>query len=269
MSIRILLVAGNGIRLLTAAGIEVTTDVLQTECEQVLDPYLKRTQTGKPWLIAKWAMTLDGKIATVSGDSRWISNQQSRSIVHQIRGRVDGIMVGIGTAIADDPMLNARPVGPRVAKRIIVDSTARIPLESKLVQTAKQFPTLIAVGPGAEQARVGELENSGCEVFQAAASNPGDRLGELLDFLGSSGLTNVLVEGGGQLLGSLHDLGQLDECHVFIGPKLLGGLGAPGPVGGMGVNLMQDSIPVEISQVEQLGMDIHVVGRVKRRQTIG
>jgi diaminohydroxyphosphoribosylaminopyrimidine deaminase/5-amino-6-(5-phosphoribosylamino)uracil reductase len=263
------LVAGNGIRQLTAAGIEVSTGVLQSECEQVLAPYLKLKQTGKPWLIAKWAMTLDGKIATASGDSQWISNQQSRRIVHQVRGRVDGILVGIGTAIADDPMLNARPAGTRIASRIVVDSTARIPLESKLVRTANQFPTLISVGPGADKARIGELENLGCEVFQATSSDANDRLCELLDYLGSNGLTNVLVEGGGQLLGSLHDLGQLDECHIFVGPKLLGGTEAPSPVGGMGVKLLQDSNPIEISQVEQLGMDIHIVGRVKPSASIG
>jgi diaminohydroxyphosphoribosylaminopyrimidine deaminase/5-amino-6-(5-phosphoribosylamino)uracil reductase len=129
------LVGGKGIEQLQAAGIAVTTGILAESAQYILAPYLKRMKHNKPWIIAKWAMTLDGKIATSSGNSKWISNEHSRAIVHAIRGRVDGVMVGAGTAIADDPMLNARPPGARLATRIVVDSSARIPLDSKLATT--------------------------------------------------------------------------------------------------------------------------------------
>jgi diaminohydroxyphosphoribosylaminopyrimidine deaminase/5-amino-6-(5-phosphoribosylamino)uracil reductase len=256
------LVAGNGIAQLRAAGIEVATEVLAEEARQVLAPYLKLMLTRKPWMIAKWAMTLDGRIATSSGDSKWISSPRSREIAHQIRGRVDGIMVGIETAIADNPMLDARPAGPRVAKRIVVDSTARIPIESKLVQTSNRVPTLIAVGPDAEDSKIAQLKELGCEVFQSSSSDCNQRLVDLLDCLGSLGMTNVLVEGGGQLLGSLNDLGQIDEIHAFIGPKLVGGSGAHSPIGGIGAALMSDARPVNVQQVQQVGEDTYVVGRI-------
>lgn len=262
------LVCGNGVAPLRAAGIEVVTGVLAAESQQVLAPYLKLMQTKRPWVIAKWAMTLDGKIATASGDSKWISSQQSRTIVHQIRGRVDGVMVGIETAIADDPMLNARPAGLRVATRIVVDSTARIPIESNLVQTANQFPTLIAVGPNAEEGKTEQLQTSGCEVFASATSDSNKRLIELLEYLGSLGMTNVLVEGGGQMLGSLNDLEQIDEIHTFIGPKLIGGSRALSPIGGNGAGLVHDSKPVKIVQIEQIGEDVYLVGRIKRSKSV-
>ncbi len=145
-------VDGGGITELRSAGIRVTTGVLEREAEWLNAPYLMRLNQQRPWIIAKWAMTLDGKIATRTNDSRWISCEAARALVHQIRGRVDGIAVGIGTALADDPRLIASPHGPRTATRIIFDRQARLPVTSQLVQTISSAPLLVAVGPRAPAA---------------------------------------------------------------------------------------------------------------------
>ncbi|MFK7767529.1 MAG: bifunctional diaminohydroxyphosphoribosylaminopyrimidine deaminase/5-amino-6-(5-phosphoribosylamino)uracil reductase RibD [Mariniblastus sp.] len=270
-------VNGNGIKHLKENGIDVTVGVLEGEAQTLLAPFAKLITTQKPWIIGKWAMTLDGKIATSTGDSKWISNEQSREIVHQIRGRVDGVMVGIGTVLADDPMLNARPSDPsdskRIPLRIVVDSNARTPIQSKLIQTSNQFPTLIAVGPSASANRCKSLKENGCHIFQSTEKDRAKRLNELLLHLGqkdsgqtatSAPLTNILVEGGGQLLGSLNDQSLLDEVHCFIGPSVLGGSESKSPMAGAGHLLMSESTSVAIQSVTQLGDDVYIVGRTKR-----
>jgi len=255
------LVAGKGIAQLKTAGLRVDVGLLQDEAAAVLAPFLKRMQTGFPWMIAKWAMTLDGKIATSSGDSQWISNELSRQIVHQIRGRMDGIMVGINTAVYDNPLLTARPEGERVATRIILDSRARIPLESQLCQTAGQIPTLIAVGPSADLQKIRQLEQCGCEIWASSLDDPQLRLRELLQELGGRGMTNILVEGGGQILGSLFDLQQIDEIHVFLAGKLLGGISAISPIGGQGVQKIADAQNFQLDSIRQLDHDVYIVGK--------
>ena len=256
------LVGGEGIRQLRNAGIEVTTGILSKPAEQVLAPYLKWTQKRKPWIIAKWAMTLDGKIATVSGDSQWISNPSSREVVHQIRGRVDGIMVGIGTAIADDPMLTARPPGCREATRIVIDSKACISPESKLVLSAKSHKTIIAVGPESAPHNRARLTSLGCDVFCSKFESADERLKDLLTHLAELGITNLLVEGGGKLLGSLHTMREIDEVHIFIGPKIIGGSEALSPVEGDGLPKMSDATELLNIKVEQINDDIYVSGRI-------
>ena len=165
-------VGGNGIRCLQEAGIQVDIGLLQNQAARILGPYLKRIQTGLPWIIAKWAMTLDGKIATSTGDSKWISNEKSRAIGHRLRGRVDAIMVGSGTVLADDPLLTARPAGPRVATRIVMDSAASLPIDSKLCQTSSEVPTLVAVGPDADPQKVARLRAAGCEAWSGQSETP-------------------------------------------------------------------------------------------------
>ena len=258
-------VSGEGIKRLRAAGIEVTTDVLTAEAKQVLAPYLKRVQTGLPWVVAKWAMTIDGSIATGSGDSQWISNEKSRQRVHALRRRVDAVLVGIGTALADDPMLNPRPAGERSVTRVVVDSTVRIRIDSKLVATANEFPTLIAInGDYAETLadKIASLQAKGCEVW---LSEPGqdadDRLLGLLKHLADKGVTNVMVEGGGKILGAFNDLSQIDEVHLFTGAKLLGGQTALSPVGGTGPPLMKSALELELQQVERIENDVYSVYR--------
>lgn len=260
------IVSGQGIARMQAAGIEVVTDVLTTEAEQVLAPYLKRTRTGLPWVIAKWAMTIDGRIATASGDSQWISNEKSRKRVHDLRRRVDAVMVGIGTALADDPMLNPRPAGSRTVTRVVVDSAVRIPLDSKLVKTAKEFPTLIAVD--GEQAKtqtdkIAALKANGCQIWQSdVGQKPGERLTGLLKYLADkSGVTNLMVEGGGQILGSLNDLKQIDEIHLFTGAILLGGQSAISPVAGTGPSVMNAATDLKLQQVERIDNDVYSIYR--------
>ena len=256
-------VAGEGIKRLQAAGIQVDTGVLADEAKQVLAPYFKRVETGLPWVVAKWAMTIDGNIATASGDSQWISSEKSRQRVHALRRRVDAVMVGIGTALADDPMLNPRPAGNRMVTRVVVDSAVRIDLNSKLVTTANEFPTLIAVnGDHAEtQAeKIAALRSSGCEVWQSdCGQDTNERLLALLKYLASKDVTNVMVEGGGRILGALNDLSQIDEVHVFTGAKLLGGVAAMSPVGGVGADLMGAALQLELQQVERIENDVYAV----------
>ena len=260
-------VAGGGIEQLTAAGIEVEVGLHEQEARELNAPYLKLLATGRPWVIAKWAMTLDGKLATKTGDSKWISGEASRRAVHELRGRVDAIVVGRRTAELDDPLLTARlehGSPPRVAARIVVDSRARLASGSQLVRTAGQIPTLVAAGPEAAEADRKRLAQAGCEVLPLAASGQNDRLLALLDELGRRRMTNVLVEGGSELLGALFDLQQIDEVHTFIAPKLVGGNDAPSPLGGSGMERMAEAIALGHLQVRNMdGGDLYWTGRLQ------
>jgi diaminohydroxyphosphoribosylaminopyrimidine deaminase/5-amino-6-(5-phosphoribosylamino)uracil reductase len=255
-------VAGGGLGELRSAGIDVELGLLEHEARQLNAPYLKLLETGRPWIIAKWAMTLDGKTATRTGSSRWISGDESRRIVHQLRGRVDAIVVGSATARLDDPLLTARPPGPRTALRVVMDTRASLSSESQLVQTAREVPVLVAVGPDAPDDDRRRLEDAGCEVFVCKAQDHSARLNELLDELGRRRATNVLVEGGGRLAGSLMDSGQIDEVHVFIAPKLIGGAEAPSPIGGTGLETMGDALALGRLEFQQSGDDLYLHGRV-------
>jgi len=255
-------VDGGGIEQLQQASIEIELGVLLRQTQRLSGPYLKLVTTGRPWIIAKWAMTLDGKIATSTGESRWITGPESRDLVHQIRGRSDAVMVGRRTAELDDPMLTARPPGPRTPLRIVLDSAASLSVGSQLVQTASQIPTLLAVSKQAPPPAITELKHQGCEIFVCDGDSKNDRLEQLLDELGRRRLTNVLVEGGGQLLGSLFDARAIDEVHCFIAPKIIGGSESPGPVAGAGTEKMADILQLSDIESEQLGGDIHLVGRV-------
>ncbi len=257
-------VDGGGLKELRAAGIEVTLGLLEEEAQRLNAPYLKLLRTGRPWVLAKWAMTLDGRTATGNGSSRWISNARSREIVHALRGRVDAILVGRQTARLDDPLLTARPAGPRTALRVVADTHGSLALESQLVRTAREVPLMVAVGPEASEERRPQLADAGCEVFLCRAESHGGRLLELLDELGRRRMTNVLVEGGGRLTGSLLDLGQLDEVHVFIAPKLVGGAAAGVPIAGEGIDEMSRALEIDAPQWQPLGSDLYVSGRVRR-----
>ncbi len=257
-------VSGQGIAALRCRGITVDVGILDDAARRLCAPYLKRVETGVPWVIGKWAMTLDGKVATVSGDSRWISGTAARDKVHALRGRVDAIMVGRRTAEHDDPLLTARPAGPRTATRIVVDSRATLTLESRLVQTARQVPVIAAVGPEADDGRCQRLRNAGVEVLGLPGSDPSQRLLALLRELAKRQMTRVLVEGGGRLLGALRDLDQLDEVHAFMALKLVGGRNAGSPIAGRGLSRIADAWHVLPVQIERAGEDIYVHGLVQR-----
>ncbi|MFV1965109.1 MAG: bifunctional diaminohydroxyphosphoribosylaminopyrimidine deaminase/5-amino-6-(5-phosphoribosylamino)uracil reductase RibD [Pirellulaceae bacterium] len=256
-------VDGGGIRRLREAGIQVDVGLLENEAKTLTAPYRKLIDTGHPWVIAKWAMTLDGKIAASHGDSRWISNEASRRVVHRIRGRVDAIMVGRRTAAADDPLLTARPPGPRTAARIVLDSNASLCLQSQMVRTARQIPTLVTVGPQADHDAVQRLRDDGCDVLTSPEGSPTERLTWLLKQLGKRRMTNVLVEGGGTLLGTLLDARSIDEIHAFIAPKIVGGVDAQTALAGIGFANIADALRIHDPIVEQLDGDVYIHGRLR------
>jgi diaminohydroxyphosphoribosylaminopyrimidine deaminase/5-amino-6-(5-phosphoribosylamino)uracil reductase len=174
-------------------------------------------------------------------------------------------MVGIGTALADDPKLTARPAGTRTATRIVIDSKARLPIDSHLARTAKEIPVLLAVGPAADAQSVGNLEALGVEVLRLQYDDPNLRLRGLLDELGRRQMTNVLVEGGEALLGSLFDARQIDELHVFVAPKIAGGAKALSPIGGHGIDIMNEALNVATIEWQQVGTDMYLHGRTKTK----
>ena len=249
-------VAGRGLERLRAAGIDVAVGPRAAEAERLTAPYRRLVTAGRPWVTAKWAMSLDGRIATCAGDARWISGAESRSVVHSLRGRMDAVLVGIGTALADDPLLTARPAGPRVALRVVADSLARLPLGSRLVRTAREVPVLVAVGPSAPAERVAALEAAGCEVWRGCQPDGTERLRALLAHLGGRRITNLLAEGGTGLFGALLDAGLIDEVWAFAAPLLLGGAAAPAVIGGQGVPRIATAPRLEVEEVTRVGDDV-------------
>jgi diaminohydroxyphosphoribosylaminopyrimidine deaminase/5-amino-6-(5-phosphoribosylamino)uracil reductase len=254
-------VQGGGICELQAAGLTVEVGLLEPEARRLNAPYLKLVALGQPWVIAKWAMTLDGKIATHAGESRWISGPQSRQLVHALRGRVDAIMVGRATALRDDPLLTARPPGPRTALRVVLDTRASLACESQLVRTAKEVPLLVAAGQASSEADRLRLRQSGCEVFVCEGKTHAKRLQAVLAELGRRRLTNVLVEGGSRLLGSLLDARRIDEVHIFIAPKLLGGESAFTPIAGQGIAAVSQALRLATPEVHAVGDDTYITAR--------
>jgi len=263
-------VRGRGIAELRNADIECEPGVCGPEANWVLAPYRKLLATGRPWVIAKWAMTLDGKLAARTGDSKWISSEASRAVVHQLRGRMDAIIVGSGTARIDNPLLTARTPDredlKRTATRVVVDSAASLPLESRLVQTARDVPVVVAAGQELDQKTIGQLDAAGVGLYRCAGTTHAARCESLLDELGRRRMTNVLVEGGSRLLGTLFDLQAVDEVHIFIAPKLAGGENALSPVGGEGVARMADALKLADITIEELEGDVYVHGRVATRR---
>ncbi|MDA0588896.1 MAG: bifunctional diaminohydroxyphosphoribosylaminopyrimidine deaminase/5-amino-6-(5-phosphoribosylamino)uracil reductase RibD [Planctomycetota bacterium] len=276
-------VSGGGIAQLKRAGIDVSVGLLEAEVRQLNAPFLKLAQTGLPYVHVKWAMTLDGNIATRTGSSQWISNEKSRAVVHELRGRMDAIIVGAGTARADDPSLTARSPGPRTATRVVVDSQAALSVESQLVKTVADAPVLVATLESAPEDRIAILQTVGVDVVRLPALASGNRLPEsarpdlraLLIELGRRGMTNVLVEGGSDLLGSLFDLdlkeGQqlVDEAHIFVAPKFAGGAKAVSPVGGIGLEHIPQLSQIDPLQIEVLDGDVYIHGPVVNRDPAG
>lgn len=256
-------VSGGGVRLLREAGIEVDVGILEEEARQLNAPYFKRIQTGRPWVIAKWAMSLDGKTATASGESQWISGESSREFVHRLRGRMDAIMVGGGTVQRDNPLLTARPAGPRRATRVVFDSRLEVSPESRLVRSVDQAPVLfIAHDAPGERRRV--LQSLGCEVLETASPDVTSQIRAVLDELGSRGLTNVLLEGGATLAGSFFDAGEIDEVVAFVAAKLIGGATAPSPIAGAGIPKIADAVCLAALEFQRFADDLCIRARISR-----
>ena len=257
-------VAGKGIAILQEAGIQVTTGVLEQEARQLNEVFLKWMTTGLPFVALKTAMTLDGKIATAAGQSQWITNEASRYETHRLRDVYDGILVGINTALADNPALTTRlkEYPGRNPVRIVVDSRARLPLESKLV-TDGAARTIVAVTAGAPADRLEALRSAGAEVIVAGSGDQVD-MHSLMEQLGAMKISSVLVEGGGSVNFSLLQAGLVDRVYAFIAPKLVGGRDALTPVEGEGFQELDRAVELENIQLRQLGSDVLLTGIVKR-----
>jgi diaminohydroxyphosphoribosylaminopyrimidine deaminase/5-amino-6-(5-phosphoribosylamino)uracil reductase len=244
-------VCGRGFRLLRSAGMDVSSGLLGREARRLNAPYIKLQKTGQPWVILKWAQSLDGKIATRTGDSQWISCLRSRQWAHRIRSRVDAIVVGVGTVLADDPSLTCRdaPVR-RIATRVVLDPNLRTPTGAKLVRTAREVPTMIVTdNRGGRSRRAAALEHKGVEILCVKRKRNGLDLQALLRALGRRNMTNIMVEGGGRSLGAFYDAGLADEAIVFVAPRLIGGEDAVSPLAGIGPEAMQDlQKPIETKE---------------------
>lgn len=262
-------VAGKGFAALRDAGVDVEIGLLADEACQLAAPFIKLVTTGMPFVHAKWAMSLDGKIAARTGDSRWISNERCRWIVHALRGRMDAVIVGAGTARTDDPLLTARPPGARTATRIVVDSQAALAVDSQLVRTARDVPVIVAATSSAPDGRIKELERAGVEVLRLPAKSSTalasqTDLAALLGELGKRQMTNMLVEGGGTLLGAFFDAGLVDAAHVFIAPMIIGGSDAVSPVAGLGVDAINRAFRIDRPTIEHIEDNVYVQGMLSR-----
>jgi len=257
-------VAGKGIAKLRENQIQVDVGTLQHQAVTLNAPYLKRILTGIPWVVAKWAMTLDGAIATRDGDSKWISCEISRGIVHELRSRLDAILIGSGTALADDPLLTTRlkasQAPKRVAARVVLDRQLRILTESQLVQSSDQGTVIVATSEGSDSTKISKLIELGCEIILIPQDQLGDSLRFVLGELGKRNMTNVLIEGGQTLLGSAFDEELVDEVHCFVAPKLVGGAKALRPLGGAGCAWMRQAQSITDLVVRQSGCDIYLHG---------
>lgn len=266
-------VAGRGIASLRQNQIQVDVGTLQYQAATLNAPYLKRLRTGIPWVIAKWAMTLDGAIATQNGDSKWISNEISRGWVHQLRSRIDAVLIGSGTAIADDPLLTTRlpsqQTARRTAIRVILDRQLRSSTHSQLALSCVQGPVLIATSEKSNPEKMQKMREMGIEILAIPEDQLQHSLRYVLQELGKRNMTNVMVEGGQSLLGAAFDEELVDEVHCFIAPKVLGGLHARHPLGGAGCEWMRQSQNLVDPVVLQSGSDVYIHGLLGRKSQLG
>lgn len=259
------LVAGKGIALLREAGIEVVCGVEEEALREQNRVFLKYISTKLPWVAMKTAMTLDGKIATRTGDSKWITGAEARAYVHELRHRFMAILVGIGTAVADDPLLNCRIEGRGVRQpiRVVVDSNARLSLDSQLVKTAGEYRTIVAHTRFAPEESVKALREAGVEMLLCKEKEGLVDVRNLLELLGQSGIDSILLEGGGSLNYTFLAEGLADELYAFIAPKIVGGMNAKTPVEGAGMEKMADAINLELENVLNVGHDVLLKLKVK------
>ncbi|MBN1418473.1 MAG: bifunctional diaminohydroxyphosphoribosylaminopyrimidine deaminase/5-amino-6-(5-phosphoribosylamino)uracil reductase RibD [Planctomycetes bacterium] len=254
--------AGKGPARLREAGVEVERGPCADEADRLSAPYRTWKETGIPFVTAKWAMSLDGRIGTRTGDSKWISGDAARILVHRIRDRVDAVIVGTRTLLADDPLLTARIRGGRTPLRIALDPFLEAPFDRRLYRTVSDGPVLVAVGPEAPDARRRALADLGVEVRAFPAAGDRIDLDALLADLGRRGIQHLLAEGGGRLLGDLADRGRLRRVMVFVAPRIIGGEGAVSPVLGAGVARVAAALRIEDPRVRRIGDDLLVEGDV-------
>ncbi len=258
--------AGRGLGILRDEGVEVVIadGELSERARLINQPFRKRSRTGCPWVLFKSAMTLDGKVATGSGDSKWISCEESRRVAHRWRAESDAVAVGVGTALADDPQLTARVDGvARQPQRIVFDSLARLPLDSKLLASAREVPLIVVVSRAAPRAATDALEAHGAEVIVATGEHEPARVRSALQQLGAAEIGSILLEGGPHLAGAFFDAGEIDEMRLFLAPLVLGGRTARDPLEGEGVEMISDAVRALTLQCERIGEDLLVSARMK------
>jgi diaminohydroxyphosphoribosylaminopyrimidine deaminase/5-amino-6-(5-phosphoribosylamino)uracil reductase len=260
--------SGRGLGILRDEGVDVVVvdGALAARARLENQAFRKHARTGRPWVLFKSAMSLDGKVATRSGDSKWISSEHSRTCAHHWRASVDAVVVGVGTALADDPQLTARvPDVHRQPRRVVFDSTARLPLDSRLVAMAREIPLTVVTSRAAPRAAVEHLELAGAEVLVTAGENEPGRVVSALDQLGALEfpVTALLLEGGPHLAGAFLDAGEIDEARLFIAPLLLGGASARDPLEGEGVERIADAMRALSLSCEPSGEDVLLTARLR------
>ncbi|MGI8558060.1 MAG: bifunctional diaminohydroxyphosphoribosylaminopyrimidine deaminase/5-amino-6-(5-phosphoribosylamino)uracil reductase RibD [Solirubrobacteraceae bacterium] len=258
---------GRGLGMLRDEGIEVLSceePEIVAQARLANQGFRKHARTGRPWVLFKSAMTLDGKVATQAGDSKWISGEHSRELAHRWRAEVDAVVVGIGTAIADDPMLTARVEGVhRQPRRVVFDSLARLSSRSKLVAAASDVPLTVVVSRAAPRTDTDALEAAGVEVIVATGQNEPARVRSALDQLGAMDIAAVLLEGGPHLAGAFLDAGEIDEIRLFLAPLLLGGRSARDPLEGEGVERISQALHALTLDCERISEDLLISARLK------
>ncbi|WP_297209310.1 bifunctional diaminohydroxyphosphoribosylaminopyrimidine deaminase/5-amino-6-(5-phosphoribosylamino)uracil reductase RibD [uncultured Flavonifractor sp.] len=255
------LVAGKGIAQLRAQGVEVTQHVLEEDCDRLNQVFFHYIRTRRPYVVMKYAMTLDGKIAARTGDSQWVTGEAARNHVQQLRHRYTGILVGVGTVLADDPLLTCRIPGGRSPVRILCDTRLRTPLTARVVATARQFPTLLATCCPDPDRRAA-YEDAGCRVLVLPEREGHVDLNALMDELGRREIDSVLLEGGGSLNWSALEQGVVQKVLAYIAPKLAGGRDAKTPVEGLGIDRMARAILLNNSTITQIGTDFLIESEV-------
>ena len=264
------LVDGGGIAVLRAHGIEVETGILKQECDALNEIFFHYIRTKRPFVLMKYAMTMDGKIATVTGDSKWITGEAARRQVHEDRNRCAAIMAGVGTVIADNPMLNCRLPEGHSPVRIICDTLLRTPADSLVVTTAKEIPTILATCcTDKEKQKV--FTDKGCKILEVTETydKNGKKQLDLQDLckqLGEQKIDSVLLEGGAALNGSALQAGIVSCVQTYIAPKIFGGQEAKSPVGGSGVKLACEAYEFEIKEIRRIGEDILIRSVPKKIQ---
>lgn len=257
-------VAGKGFKILEDAGIHVEYGFLQDELRKQNEVFFKWIEHKKPFVVLKAAMTLDGKIATATGQSKWITNETSRAYGYKLRDIYDGIMVGINTVIEDNPMLTARVDGGKNPIRIVVDSSLKIDINANLVQD-KSAKTIVATTDKADKDKILKLQAQDVDVI-VVDKDKNDKVDieKLLDILGQQNICSILVEGGATLSGSFVAKKLVDKVYFFIAPKIVGGKEAKTPVAGTGILNLQEALALKDIQIEKLEEDILIIGRVDK-----
>jgi diaminohydroxyphosphoribosylaminopyrimidine deaminase/5-amino-6-(5-phosphoribosylamino)uracil reductase len=258
--------SGRGLGVLRDEGIDVELleGELAHEARLLNQPFRKHARTGRPLVTLKSAMTLDGKVATRTGDSKWISGEASRARAHRWRAESDAVAVGVGTALADDPLLTARVEGvARQPRRVVFDSEARLPLDSRLVQSTAEVPVTVLCGRAAARTAVEALEAAGVEVITVSGGNEAARVAAALDELGARGVQSLLLEGGPHLAGAFLEAGEVDEARVFVAPLLAGGREARTALEGIGVGEIEAAGRALELEVERLEDDVVISARFR------